>query len=100
MKKTRKEQYIDKMAKQLKEWSTNIDELELKVSETKADVQAEISVRLREIKEKREALTQKLLELRETSDGAWETMKGGAETAWRDLTNALTEARDKFRKAA
>lgn len=98
--KTKKQEYIDKMANELKEWSAKIDELEAKVSTAKADAKIGYENRIRELKEKQETATQKLQEIRESSGEAWEAMKAGVETAWKDFTDALSVARDKFKKAA
>jgi outer membrane murein-binding lipoprotein Lpp len=98
--KTKKEEYIDKMANELKEWSANLDELESKVSGTTADVKAGYEARIRELKDKRDSLSLKLHELRESSGDAWETFKTGVDNAREDLKAAYTSARDRFKKAA
>jgi uncharacterized coiled-coil DUF342 family protein len=97
---TKKDQYIDKMAQHLKEWSATIDELESRVIETSADVKAGYESRIRELKEKRDALSLKLRALGETSGEAWGTLKNGVETSWKDLKDAVSAVRDKFKKAA
>jgi len=93
-----KEEYIDKLTVQLKEWSAKIDELEAKARATKADVQSGYENQLKQLKDKRDAATQKLQELKGASTEAWDTLKTGAETAWSDLKNAVTAAKDKFKK--
>lgn len=100
MKRTKKEVYIDKMAKQLKEWSAGIDELERKLTGATTDLKAGLDIRIDELKFKREELAGKLQALKESGGSAWETLKGGVETALHDFTRALDEARKKFRKAA
>jgi len=98
--KTRKEEYIDKMANELKEWSAKIDELESKVGIAKADVKTTYEQRIRELKDKRDALSSKLHELRDSSGEAWGSFKAGVDNAWEDLKGAFTDAREKFKKAA
>ena len=95
-----REEYIDKMERQLKEWSARIDELESRVSVTKTDAKMEYKNRIRELRDRRETLSQNLQELRESDCNTWEAMKVGVESAWLDFTDALTAAREKFRKAA
>jgi len=97
---TKKDKYIEKMAQQLKEWSATIDELESRVIETSADVKAGYENRIRELKEKRDALSLKLRDLGETSGEAWNALKTGVETSWKDLKDAVSTVRDKFKKAA
>jgi hypothetical protein len=45
-------------------------------------------------------LSRNLSELRESGGKSWEAMKAGIESVWLDFTDALTAAREKFRKAA
>ncbi|HXY61508.1 MAG TPA: hypothetical protein VEJ22_01120 [Nitrospirota bacterium] len=95
-----REEYIDKLAAQLKEWSVKIDELESKAHTAKADAKTGYENQIRQLKDKRDAATQKLQELKVASADAWDTLKGGAETAWADLKNAVTAAKEKFKKPA
>ena len=98
--RTKKEKYIDTMARHLKEWSASIDELESKLSFTSAEVRASYESRIRELREKRDALSLKLRDLGATGGEAWDSLKSGVETSWKDLKDAVSAARDKFKKAA
>ena len=93
-----REEYIDKLAAQLKEWSTKIDEFESKARAAKSDVQAGYENQIRQLREKRDAAQKRLQELKGSSTDAWDTLKAGAETAWADFKNAVTAAKDKFKK--
>lgn len=95
-----KAEYIDKLAAQLKEWSARIDELEAKAGTAKAGVKEGYEKRIHELKEKRDALAQRLQETRKSSDEAWGTLKVGLDNAWKELKDAITAAREKFKKAA
>jgi uncharacterized coiled-coil DUF342 family protein len=97
---TKKEEYIDKIAGQLKEWSTRIDELETRAGTAKDSVKEGYESRIHELKEKRDAVTRKLQETRKSSDDAWETLKAGVDHSWKDLKDAITAAREKFKKTA
>jgi chorismate mutase len=98
--KTKKEEYIDKMTAQLKEWSAKIDELEAKVDTTKTGVKLGYDRRILDLREKRTAVTQKLAELMDSSAEAWVATKAGVDTAWKEFKDGLTNAKDKFKKAA
>jgi len=93
-----REEYIDKLAAQLKEWPVKIDELESKAHAAKADVETGYENQIRQLKDKWDTATQKLQELKGASTDAWETLKTGAETAWADLKNAVTAAKERFKK--
>jgi uncharacterized protein YfiM (DUF2279 family) len=94
--KSREEQ-IDKLAAQLKEWSANIDELESKARAAKADVKIGYENQIRQLKDKRDGAKQKLQELKGASAEAWDILKAGAETSWADLKKAVTAAKEKFK---
>lgn len=98
--KTKKEEYIDKMAAQLKEWSTSIDELESRASGAAADIKKGYESRIRSLKSRRDALARELQEFRQSSDEAWGTMKGGLEMAWHDFKRAFAEAKQKLKRPA
>ncbi len=74
-----REEYIDKLAAQLKEWSAKIDEVEIKARAAKADAKVGYENQIRQLKDKREAAAQKLQELKSSSAEAWGTLKAGAE---------------------
>jgi uncharacterized coiled-coil DUF342 family protein len=92
-----RDEYIDMLAAQLKEWSAKIDELEAKANVAKADVKAGYEKQVAQLKEQRDSATKKLQELKGASGEAWDVLKAGAETAWTDLKNAVAAAREKFK---
>jgi uncharacterized coiled-coil DUF342 family protein len=94
-----REEYIDKLAVQLKEWSAKIDELESKARAAKADAKTGYENQIKQLKDQRDSATKKLQELKGASTEAWDTLKAGAETAWADLQKAVTEAKEKFKKS-
>jgi hypothetical protein len=94
----RREEYIDKLAAQLKEWSAKIDELENKARTTTEEARIRYEKQHKELVERRDAARKKLQELKSASTEAWDVVKAGAETAWADLQKALTEAKQKFQK--
>jgi uncharacterized coiled-coil DUF342 family protein len=91
----KREEYIDKLAAQLKEWSAKIDELE---SRARGAAKSGYESQIRQLKDKRDAAVQKLQELKGPSAEAWDVLKAGAESAWTDLRSAVTAAKEKFKK--
>jgi SMC interacting uncharacterized protein involved in chromosome segregation len=94
-----REEYIDQMTAQLKEWSRKIDELEFKARAAKADAGIAYEAQIQDIKSKRESVIARLQELKSAGNEAWEVMREGAEAAWEEFKHAFTEAKDKFKKA-
>ncbi len=93
-----REEYIDKMTAQLKEWSRKIDELEFKARAAKADARVTYENRILDMKTKREAVNKKLHELKGAGNEAWESMTAGVDAAWDEFKHAFTEAKNKFKK--
>jgi outer membrane murein-binding lipoprotein Lpp len=93
-----REEYIDKLASQLKEWSAKIDELESKASAAKTDVKTGYENQIRQLKDQRDAATKRLQDLKGASTDAWDALKAGAEAAWADLSKSVTAAKEKFKK--
>jgi len=98
--RTKKEEYIDKLAGRLKGWSARIDELEGKAAGAASNVKADYEARVRELKDKRDRLSGRLQELKGSGSDAWTALKAGVEAATKDLAEAIKAAKDKFRKAA
>ncbi len=95
----RREEYIDMMSKQLKEWSAKIDELESQIDTVGAEMKSAYTERLLDIKEKRDAMSRKLQEVRGASGDAWKTLTTSMDKAWDDLKDAFKSSVDKFKKA-
>ena len=96
----KREEYIDTMSKRLKEWSVKLDELAVQIGTAGADMKSAYEQRIRDIKAKRDILSQKLQELRSSSGDAWKTLTAGVDNAWDEFKDAFRSAADKFKKAA
>ncbi len=94
----KREEYIDKLAAQLKEWSAKIDELESKARVAKADMKTEYEKQIGQLKDKRESAMTKFQELKGASAEAWDVLKAGTESAWAEMKHAVTSAKEKFNK--
>ncbi|HET7318693.1 MAG TPA: hypothetical protein VFK23_06120 [Nitrospirota bacterium] len=95
--RTKKEEYIDKTAKQLKEWSTKIDELESRAAKASSEVKTGYKALMKDTKKKRDALSKELHKLGDAGGDAWDALKKGVEAASKDLKHAIEAARDKFK---
>ncbi len=98
--RTKKEAYIHRISRRLKDWSETIDELEARGSRTAAGTDAVFDERLRNLREKRDLLSDKLRELKESGSDAWTAQLTGVESARKELKDAFAAARDEFKKAA
>ncbi len=98
--KTKKEEYIDRMTKDLKEWSATIDEFEAEASRFAVGLEDKVARTILDLKEKRDLLTGRLKELEGSSGDDWTALQTGVEKAKHDLGDAFNEARAIMKAAA
>jgi len=93
-----KEAYREKLEAQMREWSAKIDLLKARADQVEAEAKIEYRNRIEDIRQRKEALQEKLKELQNASDAAWKEIKGGTEKAAADLRDALQSALAKFKE--
>lgn len=92
-----KKSYLHKMADQLKQWDIKIDELKAKAAKAKAESRAELLSQIDVLRAKKKSVQDKLKQLQEAGDGAWDEMKTGLERSWTEFKGAFTKASAKFK---
>jgi hypothetical protein len=92
-----KEAYEQKLQAQLDEWGAEIDKLKAKTDNAEADAQLEYYKQIEELRSMQESATNKLAELKDAGDDAWEDLKAGIESAWDSLGSALKSAYSRFK---
>lgn len=93
-----RDEYIQKMQVKLEEWNADIDSLTAKVSEVSADVRSEYNEQIASLKTKQAAARQKIEELQQAGESAWEDLKAGIELAWIAIGEAVDSAGSRFRQ--
>lgn len=92
-----RDEYIRKMQAKLEEWNTEIDTLTAKAVDVTADVKNEYNEQIESLKTKQAAARQKIEELQQAGESAWEDLKSGIELAWTAIGEAIDSARSRFR---
>lgn len=92
-----KQAYQQKMEAQLKEWGAKIDELKAKSEKASAETKIQYQEQVQNLTNKKESAQQKLGELKNASEGAWESLTSGIDSAWKDLKSSLDQAMSKFK---
>lgn len=92
-----KAQFQERLQAQLDEWGIDLAKLKAKAAETTEEARLEMDVQLVTLEAKLEAGKEKLAELADTSEDAWESIQGGLEAAWGSMKTAFGEAAAKFR---
>jgi TolA-binding protein len=92
-----KDAYIEKMEAQLKQINAKIEELRAKAQAAEAEARLEYYRTLEDLESQREIFRTKLVELRRSSEEAWEDLQGGLDAALLDIKRALEVAVSRFR---
>ena len=93
---SKRDEYVDKMKKQLDEWNTKLAALETKASQAKDEAKVKYGEEMAVIVKKRNEAKSRLSELQGASEEAWEELKAGMDQAWSSLKDAFEKARGKF----
>ncbi|WP_333872953.1 hypothetical protein [Methylobacter sp.] len=91
-----KEEYINNLAAELKDWSAQIDLLTAKTENAAAHVRVKYIEELNDLHAKQQKAVEKMKELEEDGGDAWETVKVTADKVWDDLRLGLASATSKF----
>lgn len=92
-----KDLYREKFEAKLKEVKAQIDFLEAKADQVKAESKIEFKQQIQSLRQKRDAIGNKLDQLKQSSGEAWKELKAGLESATEDLKGALGKAMDQFK---
>lgn len=94
---TVEEAYAKKVEARLEELDAEIAMMKAKAKGAEADAQLEYTRHLSELRKKREEAGRKLKDLREAGEGAMDDLQAGMENAWKELKNAVDQAKTRFK---
>ena len=83
----------------LAEYEQEIDQLQAKAEKLGGDAKAKAEQQLTALRQKRDAVSEKLKELGSAGGNAWEQIKSGIEAAMEDLGKAYKKAAAEFSKS-
>jgi nucleotide-binding universal stress UspA family protein len=81
--------YQEKIEAQLKEWGTKIDELRAKAGKSKTELKIKYERQIEELRTQQGVVQQKLRELRDSGEEAWEGLEIGMEKSLEELKGSL-----------
>jgi hypothetical protein len=88
--------YVKKMKAKLDEWNAEIAKLEAKAKQKEADAQQSYEKQIDELKEKRGQAKDRLDQMRQAGETAWDDLKAGIEQATTALGEAVRSAQSRF----
>ena len=92
-----RDEYVASMKVKLDEWNTDIDAMEARSEQVKADVKADFQSQLASLRAQRDNGVSKLQELTSASDGAWDRVKLEAENLWDAFKDSATAFREHYK---
>ena len=93
----KREDYVDKLAAQLKVWGAEIDVLKAKAEKETVEIRIAIHKEVAILNKKMQDAQKNLQEIKEKTGNAWESLTEGANKAWNDLREAVHQAGEKFK---
>ncbi|AMV70492.1 hypothetical protein JCM30471_24850 [Desulfuromonas carbonis] len=93
---TTQEAYVEKVKSKIDQWNAEIEKFQAKARGAKADARIEYEEQVEELKDRRDALQEKVADLEKAGGQAWEDLKAGAEKALGEVESAFAKARDRF----
>jgi predicted RNase H-like nuclease (RuvC/YqgF family) len=96
----KKQEYQEALEKKLAALDKKTDTLKAQMAALTEETKARVEENLKVVERQREIFAQRLEALGGASAGAWEEMKEGLETAWKDLEEAYGKAAAAFKEQA
>ncbi len=88
--------YVEKLKTKIDEWNAEIDKLQTQADQAQADARVAYQKHMVELKSKRQVLQEKMAELHQAGENAWEDVKKGVETAKKILSESVQTAKSRF----
>lgn len=93
-----REEYIDKLEQQLREWNKEIEKYEQKTREESKEIREKASKQLSKLEKQRDELEDKLDQIRSSGQETFKTLRKDAENLWGDLKQGVREINSILRK--
>ena len=94
----KRDAYVQKLKAKMDEWNAEIDKLAAKADQADAEAKIEYHKQLEDLRAKRKDLEDKIAELQQAGDGAWEDLKQGLENSWDILKTSFSKAKSEFER--
>ncbi|QSA98501.1 coiled coil domain-containing protein [Methylococcus sp. EFPC2] len=92
-----KDEYIESLAAELKEWSAQIDVLSAKAENAAEHAKLKYAEEIEALRGKQRAAAEKIKELEEAGGDAWVVVKETADKVWDELRTGISGVASKFK---
>jgi uncharacterized coiled-coil DUF342 family protein len=90
--------YVEKMKAKLDEWNAEIDKLAAEADQADAETKIEYNKQIVDLRAKRKEMEDKIAEVQQAGEGAWEDLKQGIENSWEILKTSFNRAKSRFER--
>jgi chromosome segregation ATPase len=97
-KSTKREEYIDKLTKQLKEWDNELKKLEAQSEKRLFEWRERVNWQLDRLHTKRNELRMKINRIEDVSEEAFKDIKNDTEILWTNIKQGFNELRKEIKK--
>ena len=92
-----RDKFIERTKQRLDELNEEIDHLEKRADEVRADSRKKLEEQRKEVQQRRDELEKKLKEVRSASEAQFDKLKLEAEHAWKAFKNSVNYFRSHFK---
>jgi hypothetical protein len=97
---SKQQAYLDKYRARLEQWEAEIKKRKAKAAEMSADLRIEYAKQTEDLEQKIAKVRAHMNKLQQATEGVWEAVKEGFETAWADLHSAWEKAKVRLSRTA
>ena len=83
------QQYVAKMEAQISAWTAKLAVMKAKLDEAEVQGRHEFHKQIDASQRQHEVASQQLDELKQAGEEAWESLRAGVETVWKDLATSI-----------
>lgn len=94
----KRDAYVQKLKAKMDEWNAEIDKLKARADQAEAEAKIEYHQQIEDLREKRKEVEDKIAEVQQAGEGAWEDLRQGLENSWEILKAAFARAKSRFEK--
>lgn len=95
---TQRDEYVEKLKKQLDDWNAEAARWEAKAKATQAGMRADYEKQLAAFQRQRDQALEQMRKVQASSGEAWQELVRGTDDAWARMREAFEKARAQFQK--
>jgi len=89
--------YVRKLKSNIDKWNSEIDKLQIKADQAKAETKVKFRKQIADLKVKRRELEGEMADLRKAGEAAWQDVKSGVDVVKVVLGESIKSAKSRFK---